>query len=298
MRGLRRLGLLVLLALGLGMLPTPVAVANGCKVQYMASATAGTCENKLGWSYDPAARTFGYGSVIASAEANDPYEYMQDFACEANSTKPGSVIGCTRAFDCPPKLDPDGKPMPATRIQAYRRLKADPNDPWERTNTGVCKYTGTTVPMAKVVDAARQSIEKQVGRPSIIAQPPNGVTLVNFTALFHAPSQEVTKLTITDPVAGAITAIPHYTWDLGDGITAEGVGHPYDQQVDPSKPESDGYYVKAFYSTPGLKKVQLTLTWQASIRLDGFGVVPLDPIVFTTDTTTTAKTARSRLVAP
>jgi hypothetical protein len=124
------------------------------------------------------------------------------------------------------------------------------------------------------------------------------VTLVNFTSLFHAPFQEVTELMIAEPVAGAITATPRYTWDLGDGITAEGPGHPYDQRFDPSKPESDGYYVKAFYSTPGLKEVHLTLTWQASIRLDGFGVVPLDPIVFSADTMTTAKTARSRLVAP
>jgi hypothetical protein len=298
MRWLRITRLLLLFALGLGLLPTPVAVAAGCKVKFGNDSAAATCQGKLGWSYDPAARTFGYGSVIASAEANDPYEYMQDFACEANSTKPGSVIGCTRASDCPPKLDPDGKPMRATRIQAFRRLKANPNDPWERTNTGVCKYTGTTVPMAKVVDAARQSIEKQVGRPSIIAQPPNGVTLVNFTSLFHAPFQDVTTLTITDPVPGAITAIPHYTWDLGDGITAEGAGQPYDQRFDPKSPDSDDYYVKAFYRTPGLKEVHLTLTWQASIRLDGFRVLPLDPIVFTATATATAKTAHARLVAP
>jgi hypothetical protein len=300
MRGLRGLGIVVLIASGVGLLRTTTAFAAGCEVSFSQASTGSTCEGRLGWSYDPAAHTFGYGSVIASAKAkaNDPYEYSEDFACEANSTKPGSVIGCTRAFDCPPKLDPDGKPMPATRIMAYRRLRAHPNDPWERTNTGVCKYTGTTVPMAKVVDAARQSIEKQVGRPSIIAQPPNGVTLVNFTSLFHAPFQEVTKLTITEPVPGAITATPHYTWDLGDGITAEGVGHPYDQRFDPSKPESDGYYVKAFYRTPGPKKVLLTLTWQASIHLEDFGDVPLDPIVFTTDTTTTAKTAHARLVAP
>jgi len=41
----------------------------------------------------------------------------------------------------------------------------------------------------------------------------------------------------------------------------------------------------------------LTLTWEVSIRLDGFGVVPLAPIVFPADTTTTAKTAHARLVA-
>jgi hypothetical protein len=86
----------------------------------------------------------------------------------------------------------------------------------------------------------------------------------------------------------------------GDGITAEGVGHPYDQRFDPKSPDSDDYYVKAFYSTPGLKEVHLTLTWQASIRLDGFRVLPLDPIVFTATATatTTAKTAHARLVAP
>ena len=298
MRGFRVLGLLVLLALGAGLLPTTAGFAAGCKRDFGTESTSTTCKGKLGWSYDPASRTFRYGSVIASAKANDPYAYKQDFACEANTTRPGSSIGCSKAFDCPTRLDPEGEPMPATRIMAFRRLKANPNEPWERTNTGVCMYTGTTVPLAQFSAVAGQAIKEKVGRPSIIAQPPNGVTLVNFTSLFHAPVQKVTTLQITKPVSGEIIATPKYSWDLDEGITAEGEGHPYDKQVDPKSPKSDGYYVKAFYRTPGLKKVHLRLTWEVSIRLDGFGLVPLAPIVFPADTTTTAKTAHARLVAP
>jgi hypothetical protein len=292
------MGFLLLLVLGMGLLPTTTAIASGCDLKLMSESVASTCEGKLGWSYDPAARTFGYGSVIASAKADDPYEYKQDFACDANSTNPGSAIGCSKAFNCPTRLDPEGKPVPATRIVAFRRLKANPNDPWQATNTGVCKYAGRTVPMSDVMAAARQSIEKQVGRPSIIAQPPGGVTLVNFTSLFHAPFQDVTSLVITAPVSATITATPYYTWDLGDGITGEGAGHPYDQRFDPKSPRSDDYYVKAVYRSRGTKHVTLTLTWNATISLNDSGAIPLEPILFTADTTTTAKTATARLVAP
>ena len=214
------------------------AAADTCKQQLSDTAAASTCEGELGWSYDPASRTFGDGSVTASAKANDPYEYKQDYACGANSTNPGSAIGCSKAFDCPTRLDVDGQPMRGVRIVTFRKLKDDPTDPWRPTNTGVCMYTGKTIPMSAVVDAAREHIEKEVGRPSIIAQPPGGVTLVNFTSLFHAPEQTITSLEITDPVQGRISATPQYTWDLGDGITAEGSGHPYDQGVDPKSPAS------------------------------------------------------------
>jgi hypothetical protein len=296
-RRLRGVGFLALLVMGMGLLPTTTAIASGCDLRLMSESVASTCHGELGWSYDPVSRRFGYGSVVASAKADDPYEYKQDFACDANSTNPGSAIGCSKAFDCPTRLDPEGKPMSATRVVAFRRLKASPNDPWQATDAGVCKYAGGTVPMSDVMAAVRQSIEKQVGRPSIIAQPPGGVTLVNFTSLFHAPAQKVTTLQISKPVSGEITATPKYTWDLDEGITAEGEGHPYDKQVDPKSPDSDGYYVKAFYRRPGLKTVRLTLTWEVSIRLDGFGLVPLAPIVFPAETTTTAKMARARLVA-
>jgi len=273
------------------------AAADTCKQQLSDTAAASTCEGELGWSYDPASRTFGDGSVTASAKANDPYEYKQDYACGANSTNPGSAIGCSKAFDCPTRLDVDGQPMRGARIVTFRKLKDDRTDPWRPTNTGVCMYTGKTIPMSAVVDAAREHIEKEVGRPSIIAQPPGGVTLVNFTSLFHAPEQTITSLEITDPVQGRISATPQYTWDLGDGITAEGSGHPYDQGVDPKSPASDDYYVKAVYNSPGLKDVYLTLTWQASITLGGSGAIPLDPIVFKTKAQTTAKTATARLYA-
>ena len=209
------------------------AAADACEKRLNTMSTVGTCEGELGWSYDQATRRLRYGSVIASAKANDPYEYREDFACKANTTHPGASIGCSRAFDCPVRLDPDGTRMRAVRVMALRKLKADPTDPWRVTNTGVCQYTGKTVPMSDVVAAAREHIEKQVGRPKIIAQPPGGVTLVNFTSLFHAPEQSITLLTIKKPVAGQITAIPQYTWDLGDGITAEGSGHPYDRGSTP-----------------------------------------------------------------
>ena len=297
MRGLRGLGLLVSLSLGLALLPNTAVFAASCEFRYGGQAAGNTCHGELGWSYDPGSRTFRYGSVITSARASDRYDYLEVSACDANTTRPDAGIGCARAFNCPAKVDPEGTPMRAIRLVTIRKLRADPNAPWQATNKGVCHYTGRTVPMSAVVAAARLSIEKQVGRPSIIAQPPGGLTLVSFTSLFHAPPQVVTSLLITAPVSGAITATPHYTWDLGDGVTAAGAGHPYDGRIDPRSHASDDYYVKASYSSPGPKHVRLTLTWQAVISLTGYGDVPLDPIIFTEVTTTTAKTTTARLYA-
>jgi hypothetical protein len=296
---MRRTSALLVAALLCGVwgLDAGTATADACEKKLNDTSTALTCEGKLGWTYDPATRTFVHGSVFASATADDPYEYTERIACDENTPGSATNHSCARASNCPPRLDPDGQPMLGIRIEAFRRLKANPHDPWQPTDDGVCKYTGRTVPMANVVAAARQTLEKQVGRPSIIAQPPGGVTLVNFVSLFHAPVQNVTRLRITAPVRGEITATPYYTWDLGDGITAEGAGHAYDQRFDPRKHESDDYYVKAFYRTRGIKHVTLTLTWNVTITLDDSGAIPLEPIVFTADTTTTAKTAAARLVA-
>jgi hypothetical protein len=302
MRRLRTTRLLLLLALGVGLLPTPVAVAAGCKVTYGNFSSASTCKDELAWIYDPASRTFHYGVIAppktkGKAKVEDPYEYKDDFACDDNLTRPGKADSCTKSSNCPPKRNPDGTPMGATRIQAFRKLKADPNDPWRRVDNGVCMYSGKTVPMSDVL-AVGQLIERQLGRPKIVAQPPGGVTLVSFTSLFYAPVQNDATLKIDNPVSGLITATPHYTWDLGDGITAEGAGHPYTELMDQKSPDSDGYYVKAFYRTRGVKNVHLTLTWEVSIKLDGFGVVPMAPIVFKADATTTAKTSHARLVGP
>jgi hypothetical protein len=87
------------------------ASAGACEKQLSGTAAASTCKGELGWSYDPDDRTFRYGSVIAPAKAkrSDPYEYISDFACEANSTNPGSAIGCAEAFDCTRKVLPSSR---------------------------------------------------------------------------------------------------------------------------------------------------------------------------------------------
>jgi hypothetical protein len=40
--------------------------------------------------------------------------------------------------------------------------------------------------MKNVVDVVRTRLEKQVDKPTITAQPPQKITLVNFVSLFHA----------------------------------------------------------------------------------------------------------------
>jgi hypothetical protein len=152
--------------------------------------------------------------------------------------------------------------------------------------------------MADVVAAVREELVKEVGRPRITVQPPGGRVLVNLPVLFSAPAQHRTRLTITQPLPGNITADPGYAWDLGEGQRGSGAGHRYAAGQDPQDPSSDGYYVKATYHQVGPHEVTLTLTWEATVTIgSGPGAlsVPLDPIRFTATASTRTVSATNRL---
>ena len=153
--------------------------------------------------------------------------------------------------------------------------------------------------MADVVAAVRQELVKDVGRPVISVQPATA-GLIGLPILFSAPPQHTTTLTITQPLPGAITAVPAYSWDLGDGQSGTGPGHRYSQPMDPTDPSTNGYYVEGTYTQTGRHPVRLTLTWQASIHLGpavGGLDVDLDPITFTTTATATTVSANNHLYA-
>lgn len=112
MKNLSRLGLVALLALGVGLLPTDAAVAAGCEAKWGTDSASSTCKGELGWSYNPAARTFGYGSAIASATVDDPYEYIQDYACDANATNPAPTSAAPEHSTAQPDSTPTANPCP------------------------------------------------------------------------------------------------------------------------------------------------------------------------------------------
>ncbi len=186
------------------------------------------------------------------------------------------------------------------RFQGVRAEKGPDGRPvgqMEPYGEAICVYEGKSVPMADVVAAVRDELVKQVGRPTVAVQPATR-GLVHWPMLFSAPAQHTTQLAIQRPLAGAITAVPTYVWDLGSGQTATGAGHRYAEGMDPRSSATDGYYVKGVYDRPGVHQVQVQLTWAASIHLGaGAGAldVDLDPIVFTAGGSATVVSATNRL---
>lgn len=252
-----------------------------------ADAHASSC-GELGWSYDPQTKRFGFGSKITATDDPDGSKFVYQLvsACDASADGGAGNSVCANFGNCPPRVGPDGEPLRAARFQGLRGPKgangqlAGDMQPY---GEAICVYQGRSVPMADVVAAVRDQLVRQVGRPQIRVQPAT-VGLIHFPVLFHAPQQRLTALRITRPLTGAITATPAYTWDLGEGQTARGAGHPYQRSIDPTDPASDRYYVTARYNGTGAHVVTLTLTWQAVIHLGpaaGGLDVDLDPITFT-----------------
>lgn len=252
-----------------------------------------TCDEKLGWNYNSARRQFEYGNQVVPRKREENFEYAVRYACDGNEAGE-TDLECKTARDCEPMTDVDGQVLFGRKVAIDKR-RINPPGPWVPDGAG-CRYSGRTVPMDDGVAAVEERLEKEVGRPTITAQPPNRVTLVKFVSMFSAPTQQLTSLSIDAPVPGTLTGAPEYNWDLDDGIMQTGAGHPYDSGKDPRDPGTDGYYVKAKYESKGRKYITLTLTWRVTMTLGGAGTVELDPIVFTANDYTEAREKRAVLV--
>lgn len=252
-----------------------------------------TCDDTLSWAYNASKRQFEYGNRLVPNNEADEFIYDVTYACAINDVGETDKE-CRTARDCEPLTDADGQTIFGRKVLLLKKRK-DGVGGWTPAGAG-CQYAGQTVPMNDVVAAVQERLEKEVGRPTITAQPPNRVTLVNFVSIFSAPAQQVTSLSIDSPVPGTLTGAPEYSWDLDDGITQTGAGHPYDSGKDPRDPGTDGFYVKAKYESKGRKDITLTLTWRVTMTLGGAGTVELDPIVFTANDYTEAREKRAVLV--
>jgi hypothetical protein len=263
-----------------------------------AQAQASSCGH-VGWQYDASAKSFHYGSQVTGSDDPEGSKYIYSLvtACDVNSGTGGI---CANFANCPPRVDPDGEPLRVNRFQGVRATRGpDGQAAGDATPYGeaICVYEGKSVPMADVVAAVRDELVKQVGRPTVAVQPATR-GLVHWPMLFSAPAQHTTQLRIQRPLAGAITAVPTYVWDLGPGQTATGSGHRYAEAMDPHSSATDGYYVKGVYNRPGVHEVQVRLTWTATIHLGAGGGaldVDLDPIVFTAGGSATVVSATNRL---
>lgn len=278
------------------------ARADSCRRDiYGTNATATSC-GRLGWSYHPDTKTFGYGSQVTASDdpTGSKFVYQLVADCDQNVGGGATTGLCANFATCPPRVDPDGTPLRVARFQGMRAPKGPTGrrqGPLQPFGAAICVYQGRSVPMAAVVGAVRDQLAKQVGRPVATVQPASR-GLIHWPMVFSAPAQRTTTLSITRPLRGAITATPDYTWDLGAGQTGHGSGHRYTEAREPRSADTDGYYVKATYPTPGTHQVTLTLTWTARIHLGaaaGGLDVDLDPIVFTARATATVVSATNRL---
>lgn len=281
--------------LAAAMLPgvTHSSATVDCSSGGWSGTTGSTCEDELSWTYNRDRKQFEYGNEIVAEKQQNDFIYSVKYACTGNGVGE-TERECATARACPPKLDAAGTTLFGRKVLLLKKRK-DGVGTWAPAGAG-CRYSTTTVPMADVVAAVQRRLEKEVGRPTITAQPPNRVTLVNFVSIFSAPAQQVTSLSIDAPVPGTLTGAPEYSWDLDDGITQTGAGHPYDSGKDPRDPGTDGFYVKAKYESKGRKDITLTLTWRVTMTLGGAGTVELDPIVFTANDYTEAREKRAVLV--
>ncbi len=288
-------------AIVLGFSTAQSASGAGCTQAFNAEGTASTCGH-LSWTYDPQHRRFDFRTQVTASDDPDGtlYVYKLVAACSNNvlASGQGDLI-CGGAAACPPKPGPDGLIQGATYqgMRARRGGHGQPPGPMTTYGQPICVYHGKSVPMAAVVAAVREQLVRQVGRPRIRVQPATQ-GLVHWPMLFSAPAQHQTRLSISKPLAGAITADPDYIWDLGDGQTAHGAGHPYAPGVDPRSPAGAGYYVAGSYRQTGAHPVRLVLTWEARITLGPAGsglVVDLDPIVFRATATAHTVSATNHL---
>lgn len=290
---MRRLVLLAVIVAAIS-LPLDKSSAEGCAPRELGEdRTANSCGH-IGYDYDPRTKMFQSKTQITASDDPDgtKYEYNIVAACDEPINAGGGASACANFGNCPPKVEPDGTPMRADRMQGMRARRQPPG-PMVQFGDAICVYTGRSIPMADVVAAVREQLLKRVGRPQITVQPATR-GLIHWPMLFSAPPQPEVTLTIANPLPGQITADPSYVWDLGEGQRGTGAGHRYSPAVDPTKDSSDDYYVKGRYDVPGEHAVALHLTWSATINL-GPLAVDLDPIVFDDNATARVVSATNRL---
>ena len=272
--------------------PDP-ANAEGCERHLGSAQTASSC-GQIGYTFDSRTKTFQARTKLAASDDPDGSKYLYSIlaACDGSLEVAGGNAICANFGNCPPKVGPDGAVMRSDRMQGLRAPRNNPNHmlPF---GDAICMYSGRSIPLADVVAAVREELVKQVGRPQITVQPATR-GLIHWPVLFSAPAQHRTTLDITRPLAGAITADPAYTWDLGGGQHATGAGHRYLPAMDPTRTSSDDYYVKGTYDDPGEHPIHLRLTWSATIHLGALDV-DLDPIVFADDAAARVVSATNRL---
>jgi hypothetical protein len=135
------------------------------------------------------------------------------------------------------------------------------------------------VPVVNVQAALANYLrEKLLRKPTVVVQPA-GRSFANLPTLLYTPVPDRFTFNVDQPVLATISAVPHYTWDFGDGtIGPDAPGRPYDPVISPrAHPEA---YVAHSYARSGPYHVTLTVTWNAVFTVPGVAqAFPLPAVV-------------------
>ncbi|KAB2810711.1 PKD domain-containing protein [Pimelobacter simplex] len=123
-----------------------------------------------------------------------------------------------------------------------------------------CPGTTPTQPTLTLADIRRAFAELPLPTPTLVIQPPDGVTLVNFDTNFY--TAHTAPLTRTVTLLGqrvTIRATPAaYTWTYGDGAART--------TADPGAPYPD-LRVTHRYERKGVYRARLAVTYDGSYRV-------------------------------
>lgn len=124
----------------------------------------------------------------------------------------------------------------------------------------LCPGTTPTQPTLTLADIRRAFAELPLPTPTLVIQPPDGVTLVNFDTNFY--TAHTAPLTRTVTLLGqrvTIRATPAaYTWTYGDGAART--------TADPGAPYPD-LRVTHRYERKGVYRTRLAVTYDGSYRV-------------------------------
>src|SRR4051812_7082022 len=104
----------VLLGSWIALIGSAPAQAKSCNERLLNAQAQATSCGELGWSYDPQAKAFGYGSQVTASDDPDGSRFVYSLvtACD-QSVSAGGGGSCANFGNCPPRVDPDGEPLRA-----------------------------------------------------------------------------------------------------------------------------------------------------------------------------------------
>ncbi|CUU60126.1 PKD domain-containing protein [Parafrankia irregularis] len=206
----------------------------------------------------------------------------------------GTGGGC--GDDCPP--DPDARCAALTGVGAPPEMTAAERAEYDAliADCGPVLYDPDGIAVddlaAQFADYLREEL---LPTPKVVVQP-IGNSFANLPTIMYTGVPAAFTFDVTQPVLATISAVPHYSWQFGDGETGpDAPGRPYDPAISPR--DHPDAYVTHQYHRPGTYQVTLTVTWDGYFTVPGVAqAFPLDAVALNATTPITIEEAGGVLV--